>query len=65
MVLCAYGNEPYAPFSAENPLKHDSECMYCGLTAYCVDKVLTINQHYFFLKSVEGGVFVLENKCEI
>jgi hypothetical protein len=28
-------------------------------------KVLTINHHSFFPKSVEGGLFVMEKKCEI
>jgi len=28
MVLCEHGNEPYAPFSAESPLKHIGESMY-------------------------------------
>jgi hypothetical protein len=28
MVLSEHGNEPYAPFNAENPLKHNDESMY-------------------------------------
>jgi hypothetical protein len=28
MVLCEHGNEPYAPFSAKSPLKHNGESVY-------------------------------------
>jgi hypothetical protein len=28
MVLCEHDNKLYAPFSAENPLKHNGDSMY-------------------------------------